>query len=110
MAGWYEISRSEDDRLRFVLKAGNAETLLTSETYQSRSALENGIASVRRNCALDERYQVSVAANGQPYFNLKAGNHQVIGSSQRYASGSSCDAGIASVKINGPTMTIRDRS
>lgn len=110
MAGWYEISRSQDDGLRFVLKAGNAETLLTSETYKSRSALANGIASVRRNCVLDERYDVRVAANGQPYFNLKAGNHQVIGSSQRYASGSSCDAGIVSVKINGPTMTIRDRT
>ena len=108
MAGWYELSKSKDDQFRFVLKAGNAETILTSELYKTRSSAENGIASVQQNSPLAERYDCKVASNGKPFFNLKAGNHQIIGSSQMYSTESSCDSGVASVKTNGPTMTIKD--
>lgn len=30
MAGWFELSKSSDNQFRFVLKAGNGETILTS--------------------------------------------------------------------------------
>ncbi|HCA22848.1 MAG TPA: hypothetical protein DEP32_01680, partial [Pseudomonas sp.] len=53
MAGWYELSKSADGQFRFVLKAGNAETILTSELYTVRASAENGIASVQKNCADD---------------------------------------------------------
>lgn len=33
MAGWFELSKSSDNQFRFVLKAGNGETILTSELY-----------------------------------------------------------------------------
>lgn len=105
MSGWYELSKSSDGQFRFVLKAGNAETILTSELYTTRGAAENGIASVRTNSPLDERYEKKTASNGKVYFNLKAGNHQVIGTSQMYASEQSRDKGIASVK----TMARRRR-
>jgi uncharacterized protein YegP (UPF0339 family) len=35
----------------FVLKAANGETIGRSEMYSSASAMENGIASVKRNAA-----------------------------------------------------------
>ena len=107
MAGWYELSNSSDGQFRFVLKAGNAETILTSELYKSRAAAENGIASVQTNAALDERYERKTAANGKPFFNLKAANHQVIGTSQMYKAAASREVGIESVKSNGPTTTIK---
>ena len=110
MSGWYELSKSSDGLFRFVLKAGNAETILTSELYTTRGAAENGIASVRTNSPLDERYEKKTASNGKVYFNLKAGNHQVIGTSQMYASEQSRDKGIASVKTNGPTETVKDHT
>ena len=110
MAGWFELSKSSDGQFRFVLKAGNAETILTSELYTTRSAAENGIASVQTNSPLDERYDRKTATNGKPFFNLKAGNHQVIGSSQMYASEASRENGIASVKTNGSSMTIKDNT
>lgn len=56
MSGWYALSKSRDSQFRFVFKAWNAETILTSELYQTRAFAENGIASVRTNCPLDERY------------------------------------------------------
>ncbi|AEN65578.1 protein of unknown function DUF1508 [Enterobacter soli] len=110
MSGWFELSKSSDGQFRFVLKAGNAETILTSELYTTKSAAENGIASVRTNSPSDERYEKKTATNGKFYFNLKAGNHQVIGTSQMYASEQSRDKGIASVKTNGPTQTVKDHT
>ena len=108
MAGWYELSKSSDGQFRFVLKAGNAEIILTSELYHAKASAENGIASVQTNSPHDDRYERKTASNGKAYFVLKAANHQIIGNSQMYASDSSRDAGIESVKANGPTKTVKD--
>lgn len=108
MAGWFELSKSKDGQFRFVLKAGNAESILTSELYTTRAAAENGIASVQKNSGQEERYERKEASNGKFHFNLKAANHQVIGSSQLYASAASRDKGIESVKNNGSSETVKD--
>ena len=110
MAGWFELSKSSDGQFRFVLKAGNAETILTSELYKTKASAENGIASVQTNCAVDARYESKTAANGKFHFNLLAANHQIIGSSQMYASESARDNGITSVKTNGSSTTIKDNT
>jgi len=110
MAGWFELGKSTDGQFRFVLKAGNAETILSSELYTTKTSAENGIASVRANCALDERYERKESANGKHYFNLRAANHQIIGTSQMYASTQSCESGIESVKANGGSGTVRDNA
>ena len=110
MAGWYELSKTSSGQFRFVLKAANAETILVSEQYTTQSAAQNGIASVQANSPLDERYEKKSTKDGHPYFNLKAANHQVIGSSESYSSDGACDKGIASVKANGPTKVIKDKT
>ena len=110
MAGWFELSKSSDDQFRFVLKAGNAETILTSQLYSTKAAAEGGIRSVQTNSPNDENYERKTATNDKAYFNLKAANHQVVGSSQMYASEASRDTGINSVKTNGSSTTIKDMS
>ena len=110
MTGWFELSKSTDGQFRFVLKAGNAETILTSELYKTKGSAESGIASVQANSASEERYERKTASNGKAYFNLKAANHQVVGTSQMYASESSRESGIASVKTNGSTKTVKDNT
>ena len=110
MSGWFELSKSSDGQFRFVLKAGNAETILTSELYQAKPSAMNGIASIQANCSNDDRYDRKEAINGKFFFNLKAANHQVIGTSQMYASAQSRDAGIESVKANGTSTTIKDNT
>ena len=52
MSGWYELSSNDKGQHFFVLKAGNAETILRSEQYESKAAAENGIASVQKNSPL----------------------------------------------------------
>ena len=110
MSGWYELSKSSNGQFRFVLKAANAETILTSELYTTRKGAEDGIASVQANSPLDERYERKSTKDGHPYFNLTAANHQIIGSSESYSSAAACDKGIASVKANGPTKVIKDKT
>ena len=108
MAGWYELSKNDKGQFSFVLKAGNAETILRSELYDSKASASNGIASVQKNSPDAARYERKVASDGRFHFNLKAGNHQVIGSSQLYKSEDGRDNGIASVQTNGPSTTIKD--
>lgn len=110
MAGWYVLSQNDKGQYSFVLKAGNGETILRSETYNAKASAENGIASVQKNCGDDARYERKTASNGKEYFNLKAANDQVIGTSQMYASAATRDAGIESVKANGATTTIKEEA
>jgi uncharacterized protein len=110
MAGWFELSQSTDGQFRFILKAGNGETILTSELYQAKNSAENGIASIQSNSGSAERYDEKISANGKYYFNLKAANHQIIGTSQMYASSAARDQGIASVKTNGQTNMVKDHT
>lgn len=108
MSGWYELHKSSDGQFRFVLKAANGDNLLTSELYKAKHSAENGIMSVQENASHDERYERKAATNGKPYFNLKAANHQIIGTSQMYASEQAREDGIAAVKANGATATVKD--
>nr|WP_202422923.1 YegP family protein [Gordonia sp. SID5947] len=39
------------DKFRFRLKAANGEIIASSEAYESKSAAQNGIDSVKRNAA-----------------------------------------------------------
>ena len=46
------------------------------------------------------KFEVKKAKNGKYYFNLKAGNGEIILTSQMYADKSGCEKGIESVKNN----------
>lgn len=110
MDGWFEYSKSSDDQFWFVLKAGNAETILTSERYKAKNFVETGIASVQSHCAMDDMYERMESKNDKHYFNLKAANHQIIGTGQMYESAQSCEKGIESVKTNGGSLKMKDNT
>ena len=106
--GWYELNKNSKGHYYFSLKAGNNEAILRSEHYVSKSAAENGIAAVRKNSVIDSRYDRRQASDGLFYFNLRAANHQVIGTSQLYKSAESRDFGIEAVKKSGSTQAIKN--
>lgn len=110
MTGWYELSKSSDGQFRFVLKTDTGEVLLTSELYKAKSSAEQGVASVQTNSLLDERYERKTASNGKAYFTLKAANHQVIGTSQMYATEAARESDIARVKTDGPSKTVKEKT
>jgi uncharacterized protein YegP (UPF0339 family) len=104
--GKFVIDTRKNGEFQFNLKAGNGQTILSSEGYTTKAACLNGIESVKKNSPDDARYERNTSKNGKFYFNLKAGNGQIIGNSEMYESVASRDNGIESVKKNGPDAEI----
>ena len=110
MAGKFECYKDKAGEYRFRLKAGNGETILSSEGYSSKSGCTNGIASVQKNSVISYRFVKSTTDSGKHRFNLTASNGQVIGVSQSYDSESGCDNGMKSVANSAPEASIVDQS
>jgi len=108
--GKFEIKKDKSGQFRFNLKAANGQVILSSEAYTTKAACDNGISSVRTNSQDDGRFERKTAKDGSPYFNLKASNGQVIGSSEMYSGNSAMENGIASVKSNAPDAGVDDNS
>lgn len=104
--GKFEITTRTNGEFQFNLKAANHQIILTSQGYSTRAGCENGIASVRENAQVDSNFERNKSANEKHYFNLKAANGQIIGTSEMYESTSSMENGIASVMKNAPTAVI----
>jgi uncharacterized protein YegP (UPF0339 family) len=110
MAGKYEVKKSTNEKFHFNLKAANGQIILSSEMYESKSAAMNGIESVRKNGGDDKNFEKKDSAKGQPYFNLKASNGQVIGKSEMYNTAAARDNGIESVKTNCSSTNVDDQT
>lgn len=108
--GKFVITTRKNGEVQFNLKAGNGQTILASEGYTTKAACLNGIESVKKNSQDDGRFDRLEAKNGKPYFNLKAGNGQIIGTSEMYESVAARENGIESVKKNAPDATTDDQS
>lgn len=108
--GKFVISKRKNDEFQFNLVAGNGQVILSSEGYTAKSSCENGIESVRKNSQDDNKFDKKTSTNGKAYFNLKATNGQIIGSSQMYESDVARDNGIVSVQKNAPEATIDDQT
>ena len=101
--------------VKFDLKAGNGEVILTSEVYKSERSCMKGVESVKRNAPVapveDQtvegfatekcpKFEIYTDKAGEIRFRLKATNGQIIGVSEGYKSMTSCVNGIESVKKN----------
>ena len=108
--GKFVITKRVNGEFQFNLKANNGQIILASEGYGTKSSCENGIESVKRNAQDDTKFDRKTAVNGKSYFNLKATNGQIIGTSEMYETIASRDNGIESVKNNAPDATTEDLS
>lgn len=105
----------------FNLKAGNGETIATSEVYTTEAACLKGVESVRKSAAdakLEDQTVAEVAAVTNPKFEmytdkagefrfrLKARNGEVIAASEGYKAKASCLNGIDSVRRNAPDAAV----
>lgn len=108
--GKFVITKRANGEFQFNLKAGNGQTILTSEGYTTKAAATNGIESVQKNSQDDSRFDRKESSNGKPYFNLKASNGQIIGSSEMYESVAARENGIESVKKNAPDAETDDQT
>ena len=104
--GKFVIKPGSGGQFYFSLKADNGQKILASEGYNSKSACTNGIDSVKNNAKDDSKYDKKESTNGKYYFNLKASNGQIIGTSEMYESSGSRDSGIDAVKSNAPGAAV----
>jgi len=110
MPGKFEIYKDARGEFRFRLKAGNGQIILASEGYKRKASAASGVESVRKNAAMDQRFDRKAAKNGKFMFNLMASNGQIIGTSEVYEKESSRDNGIESVKKNAPDAVVDDKT
>ena len=104
----FQIYTSQDNQLYFRLIAANGEIILGSEGYTSKAGCQNGIASVKTNAVLEQRYQRKTASDGRFYFTLTAANGEAIGNSQMYKSEAGRDKGVEAIKKTAPDAPIED--
>ena len=105
----------------FNLKAGNGETIATSEVYTTEAACMKGIESVRKNAAdakledqtaaevvagTNPKFEVYADKSGEFRFRLKARNGEVIAASEGYKAKASCLNGVESVRKNAPDAAV----
>ena len=108
--GKFVITKRVNGEFQFNLKANNGQIILASEGYVTKPSCQNGIESVKHNAQDETKFDRKTAVNGKPYFNLKATNGQIIGTSEMYETIASRDNGIESVKNSAPDATTEDLS
>ena len=110
MPGTFVIESGKSGKFRFNLLSGNHQVILSSEAYDSKAAVQEGIESVRKNALDETKFDRKKAKDGSPYFVIKATNGQTIGKSEMYSSPSGMENGIKSVVANAPGAKIIDHT
>lgn len=82
----------------FVFVNDEGKTIIKSENYAQKASAKNGIESVIKNCQVDARYEFKESSNGKFFFNIKATNGQIVGTSGFFDSTNDRDKAIADLK------------
>ena len=104
----FQIYQTKTGKYRFRLCAVNGQVILTSQSYAAKSSALNGAESVKKNSQSESQFVVGEAKNGTHFFNLKAANSQVIGTSQMYKTKASCKNGVKAVGRDAPKAGTED--
>ena len=105
--GRFQLYTDARGQYRFRLRAANGDVILRSQGYAGHASAVNGIASVKENARLEERFERHQSESGY-WFNLRATNGQVIGTSEGYASAQGRDKGIRSCMASAPDALVQD--
>ncbi len=86
----------------FAFVNDDGSTLLRSENYAVKNSAVKGIESVKKNCTEQSRYELKTAKNGKFFFNIKASNGQVVGTSVMFATEEARSAAITQMQNDAP--------
>lgn len=97
-SAYFETFQGLDSKYYFNLTAANGENVLRSQGYTRLASAQGGVASVLANGNDKRNFAVKEATNGDWYFDVLAGNGEIIGTSELYASKSNADRGATTVR------------
>jgi uncharacterized protein YegP (UPF0339 family) len=112
LASSFDVLEASDGSFYFNVVAQNGETIATSQTYANKSNATRGVKTVQRLLGLTgqpakvkaaperEQFELFQGENGKFYFQLRAGNGEVMLSSEAYTRKANAEKGIASVIAN----------
>jgi uncharacterized protein YegP (UPF0339 family) len=118
------IIKKTSTGFKFDLKAGNGETIATSEVYSSEASCLKGVESVKNNApganledlteepvksATNPKFEVYKDKADEFRFRLKSKNGQIIATSEGYKAKASCLNGIESVRKNAAESEIDNK-
>ena len=96
--GTFVISKRTNGEFQFNLQDSNGQFLLRSEGYSAKANCDNGVESVKKNSQDESKFDAKISSNDKFYFNLKASNGQIIGTSGMFDTEADRTAGMAAVK------------
>ncbi len=89
----FTVFEGQNGLYYFNLKASNGEIVLQSQAYSTEAAAMNGTFAVAGVGTNENNYDIKRSADGGAYFNLKANNGEIIGTSEVYYSTSNARRG-----------------
>ena len=107
----YEIFKDVKGEFRFNLIAANYKVILTaSEGYTNKSDCVRAVNICQENSPYDKNYDSRTTWNNNYYFTLRSDNGRDIGRSEDYSTSYGRDDGIKTVKREGPTKNVVDKT
>lgn len=107
----FELKTAKDGKFYFNLTGAPPEgNLLSSDKFVTREEAMHAIERVKRNAAVDERYEKKTSNANRLFFALLGDDQQVIGTSGRFDSEDKRDVAMQAVKLNAPGAKVNDLS
>ena len=107
MAGKYFLHPAGTAQFHWALRAGNGETILTSQLYGSMQGAEAGIQSCRTHSTDDARFLRMSTLDQKSYFVLTDADGGKIGTSEMYQTETKRNKGIATCKADAASAMTR---
>jgi uncharacterized protein YegP (UPF0339 family) len=101
-----EVSASESGGFHFNMFAKNGQIVVASEHYTTEAAAYNGAFAVAADGQSTTAYTVLQSNDGNYYFNVKAQNGQIIGTSQLYTTKASAQAAVTATSKLMATLSV----
>lgn len=104
--GAFKILQTKAGKYAFRLLGANGQTLLSSESFNTRPEAESTIAIVAEVAQSERNFERRNTTNGEYYFVLKGNTGRILAKSGNYASEAGLENGIWSAIKNSNSVAV----
>ena len=106
MSAQFVVKSAGGDGAVFTYHDSGRRAVLTSRRFETMGAAQLGAELVRGSVAIDDRYERLMARSGHPYFNLRAADGEIIGTSVMFNSPQERHGAIEAMQHDAPSAAI----